>query len=173
MTALAINPGQLVVQVRQPGGVEPQAASPGNYLTLPNPPSVNKMYADGPSRRVKSAAYKDWLLEAGWRLRAQNPKPHKGQVLMVIGAERHSEAADIDNRVKALFDLLVAHEVIADDRHVTGFAIAWLPPSNGLVHVAIMDVQPITIQFHPANSPAHGGWFIAPTQPEEPENNGL
>jgi len=35
-----------------------------------------------------------------------------------------SATADVDNRVKLLFDLLVTEGVITDDRFITGFATA-------------------------------------------------
>jgi Holliday junction resolvase RusA-like endonuclease len=138
------------------------------FLTLPAPPSANTLFKNVPGKgRVRTPLYDTWLANAGWKLRLQNPETVHGPVLIIIGIERTSAMADIDNRVKATLDLLVKHKVIDDDRHVAGIAIAWNPPRDGLMRIAIQSAGPMVLRFQPASSGPLGGWFIEGPQPEE------
>jgi len=85
-------------------------------LALPWPPSTNNLFVNVGNKRVPSRDYTAWRKEAGWTLQAQRPPKFKGAV--TIGIElcpAHSRRYDLDNRSKALLDLLVTHNVIADD----------------------------------------------------------
>ena len=53
-------------------------------LILPFPISVNAMFADGLSRRVKSQKYCDWIIEAGYILNRQHPPQIFGQVELAV-----------------------------------------------------------------------------------------
>lgn len=138
-------------------------------LTLPTPPSVNQMYANRKKGgRHPTKLYVDWKGHAGWRLSAQLAA-HKTltcPVLAVVQVERASSQADIDNRLKALFDLLVTHGALADDNLITGYAVAWGPKGSGLCRVMMMPVQQLSLNFHPSADAATGGWFMA-AQPEQ------
>lgn len=154
-------------------GVRQQGAAPlapCTTLTIPAPPSVNELFANGkPGKtgRFKTPKYKAWLSEAGWMIREQMVRddnaPMRGRVVVILGVERKSLAADIDNRCKAVLDLLVAQRVIEDDRFVTGIVLAWMPQGNHrnpLARVMIRPAEPLTLNFHPAPDGATGGWFI-------------
>jgi crossover junction endodeoxyribonuclease RusA len=140
-------------------------------LELPAPPSVNTMFRNTARGRVKTQHYVDWQSSAGWKLRLQKPASIKGDVIVVLGVEREARmrAADIDNRVKAMLDLLVTHGVIEDDKHAAAIAAAWNPPASGMARVAIMPVTDgLTLTYHHAGSSgAYGGWFV-----NAPENEG-
>lgn len=85
-------------------------------LSLPWPPSANNLFVNLGKRRVPSRDYAAWRKEAGWTLQAQRPPKFRGPV--AIGIELHAPHArryDLDNKSKALLDLLVIHEVIPDD----------------------------------------------------------
>jgi crossover junction endodeoxyribonuclease RusA len=144
--------------------------SPITTLVLPTPPSVNAMFRNVPGKgRARTKLYEDWLGHAGWRLRAQRPAKVAGPVLILVGIERTSLSADVDNRIKALFDLLVAHNVIDNDKHIVGFAAAWSPDRDRLARLAIVPAGNLTAQFHLASDGAHGGWFLqAPQSEQEP-----
>lgn len=143
------------------------------FITIPAPPSVNALFRNVPGQgRVKTGAYKDWIQHAGWRLKSQNPATVAGRVIIIIGIERESAASDIDNRVKALFDLLVTHRVIGDDKLVTAFAIAWAAKGAGLARVAIMPASDLMLNFHLASDGKSGGWFINSPDQEGPANDG-
>ncbi len=137
-------------------------------IEIPVPPSVNDMFRNVRGKgRVKTAAYNDWLGHAGWLLRSQHPAPVKGRVVILISVERTSKCADIDNRVKAIFDLLVTHGVIDDDRNVVGFAAAWAPPANKLARVLVIPADNLSAEFHLAADGAAGGWFLRPTTEQD------
>lgn len=136
-------------------------------LTLPMPPSVNEMFRNVPGRgRVKTAVYLDWKGHAGWTLKEQRPTSIKGPVLIVVSVERGSASADLDNRIKALFDLLVEHCVIEDDKHVVGFCAAWAPPSSKLARVMVLPAASALFEFQLASDRLTGGWFLSEPQPE-------
>ena len=137
-------------------------------LSVPAPPSVNKMFRNVPGKgRVKTGAYDAWQAEAGWRLRLQRPGRIAGPVMILVGVERGSLKADIDNTVKALFDLLVEHRVIEDDSKVVGFAAAWSPARDRLARIAIWPAADATVHFQLAPDGAHGGWFLDAPNPKE------
>lgn len=136
-------------------------------VTLPAPPSVNEAWANVPGKgRVKTRRYTDWISNATWKLQLQLKEQETqriaGRCIVVIGVERHSQTADIDNRVKPLLDLLVSQNVIDDDRHVDGVAIAWNPPGSNLAHLTIVPTADgLGLLYHLAGSMgAFGGWFL-------------
>lgn len=140
-------------------------------IEIPAPPSVNEMFRNVRGRgRVKTAAYNDWLGHAGWVLRSQSPDRVGGRVVLVISVERASKSADIDNRVKAILDLLVTHGVIEDDRNVVGFAAAWAPPANKMARVLVIPAATMAAEFHLADDGTTGGWFIRPTTAQDSPN---
>jgi Holliday junction resolvase RusA-like endonuclease len=56
-------------------------------------------------------------MSPGWHLQAQRPKKHSGAVSIeiVLGPPSKNRRRDLDNHVKAVLDLLVAHQVLSDD----------------------------------------------------------
>jgi Holliday junction resolvase RusA-like endonuclease len=96
-----------------------QDAEAGAVITfsLPYPVSVNAMYADGKTRRFKSQAYCDWLLEAGYRLNQIKPSPVKGQYHVTYTFQEKADGRHRDafNLEKGVTDLLVKHGVVEGD----------------------------------------------------------
>lgn len=137
-------------------------------LTLPAPPSANNLFSTTKSgRRVKSKHYDFWTSEAGWRLKAQHPVKVPGKVVILIAVERSSDLADIDNRIKPILDLLVAHKVIDDDSNVVAVAAAWSPPGEDNARVLIVPAANLALQFQLADDGAHGGFFLETDAPPE------
>lgn len=120
--------------------------------------------------RCRTKLYDDWIHEAGWRLRAQRPQKVPGRVMLLLAVERSWDTADIDNRVKALIDLLVKHDVIDDDSNVVGFAAAWAPKRDDDARLLIFPAQSCTVQFQLTADGAHGGWFLL-TEASQPEGD--
>ena len=157
------NPGAVSVPgVRQRAGAKAPVCT---TLTIPAPPSVNKLFKNLPGRgRAKTKDYKSWLAEAGWMVREQMVDAVPGRVVVTISVERDNLLADIDNRCKAVLDLLVECKVIEDDRWVVGLAACWAPRGNARVpraRIAIMPATAHTLDFHPSADGATGGWFIS------------
>ncbi len=97
------------------------------------PPSTNGLFANVPGRgRVKTEKYRGWLNVVGWDLKAAKPAPVSGPVAvtMLIERPKGKRRADLDNRLKAALDLLVAHKVIEDNSLVQRLTVAWAPISG-------------------------------------------
>jgi crossover junction endodeoxyribonuclease RusA len=96
-------------------------------LSLPLPPSVNRLWRAGRKRVFRSPKYQSWLREAGWELVSQRPVRITGPVSIVIAAGRPDRRRrDLDNiATKACLDLLVAHQVIVDDALVASISSRW------------------------------------------------
>ena len=150
---------------RQAGGAE-AFASPACY-SLPLPPSANRLFKQVGRRRVKSQVYVDWQGHAAWVLRSQKPEPVHGRYLLVISVERPTADSDIDNRIKALSDLLVREGVTGDDSLMVGLCISWSPPSSGLARVMILPADSYGFKFHLSQDGASGGFFLAPQPKQE------
>jgi Holliday junction resolvase RusA-like endonuclease len=92
-------------------------------LNLPLPPSANALWKPGGGRAFKkSAEYEKWLVAAGWHCviaRARGRIPYRYHLLLTLPEQR----ADIDNRVKALGDLLQTQGITTNDRHMRSFAV--------------------------------------------------
>lgn len=87
----------------------------GFVLDLPIPPSVNNMFP-GRAGRFKSAQYKAWIKAAGWELKAQGVGSVSGPYVLTLELPEKMPG-DLDNRLKGISDLLVAHRLTPDDRH--------------------------------------------------------
>lgn len=145
--------------VAGPSSSGPASAGPVHF-TLPTPPSTNHLFKNVRGvGRVKASHYDDFLRMGVAAIRRQGIGKISGHVVAVIGVERMSDRADIDNRLKALLDTIVTAEVIDDDSLITALAIAWLPKANGLAHVSILPVGQLALTFHPSHNGASGGWF--------------
>lgn len=151
------------------GGPEPDpagGATARRVYTLPMPPSVNECFRNLPGKgRVKTGVYLDWRGHAGWVLRDQKPELVTGHVVVVLSMERTSVLADVDNRIKAMLDLLKG-TVIVDDRFVVAVCAAWAPPSSKLARVMVLPAASYDFSFQLAGSGSEGGWFLKEPQPE-------
>ncbi|WP_375458868.1 RusA family crossover junction endodeoxyribonuclease [uncultured Enterovirga sp.] len=97
-------------------------------LELPEPPSVNALFANvsvarrerarryGRSLpgRMKSQAYLTWINAAGWLIQAQRPGRISGRYEITISAGPTRK--DLANLEKALGDLMQTHGIIENDR---------------------------------------------------------
>ena len=105
-------------------------------LTLPLPPSVNGLWANGKTRRFRTQIYDDWINEAGWQLKIQRPAKLKGPVSINYEFEepKTKRKMDLANREKAATDLLVAHGVIEGDDQtiVRKMSLAWSESVTGV-----------------------------------------
>jgi len=137
---------------------------------MPVPPSVNQAYKNVKRGRAKTKSYSDWLLYAYQMIRMQKVPKVSGRCVVIIGVERKSLAADLDNRLKLTLDAIVSAQVIDDDRFVTAIALTWVPQANGLCHIQILPIQPLRLQFHPSSDGATGAWINS--APQQENDNG-
>lgn len=99
-------------------------------LELPEPPSVNALFANVSAERrararaigrslpgrLKSAEYSTWLNAAGWELKGVQPRLGRVEGAYELTVECSPACAkDLGNLEKALSDLLVDHGIVSDD----------------------------------------------------------
>lgn len=114
-----------------------QSSTDPLIIELPTPPSVNALYINVAGRgRIRSPAYRSWVEEAGWAIKAQRPGFIMGPVKIKISVEENSRR-DLANYEKAVTDLLVSHQVIQDDKNeiVREISMAWAKTVKGVLVV--------------------------------------
>ncbi len=90
-------------------------------LDLPLPPSVNSIYQRTKGRWgiSRSGPYKAWIKAAGKEIQAQrrSQEPVKGHFRshLIFSQKKRKKNEDLDNKVKAVLDLLQAHQLIEND----------------------------------------------------------
>lgn len=118
-------------------------------LTLPIPPSSNALFRNRTAHeravaaargkklpgRARTHAYNSWRNAAGWELKLQRPQKVPGAIEIEIVMRRPSKSSDVDNRAKAVLDLLVEHQVIDDDCNVTAETTRWAQVDGCIVTV--------------------------------------
>lgn len=99
-------------------------------LSLPFPPSINRLYRAVGGRSILSAEYRAWKAEAGLLLNSQHPEKMLGRVAVCVALKApDNRRRDADNAgTKAVLDLLVAHQIIeADDsRFLRSIEAKWV-----------------------------------------------
>lgn len=169
--SLALQTIAPVVGCGRPTGEGASRLSPVAF-TLPMPPSTNALFKNLAGKgRVKTRTYGDWQMMARVAIKRQKVPALSGRILVAIGLELSNDAADVDNRIKAVLDILGAKHgvgVIEDDKFVVALLVTRLPAANGLAHVQLFPIRPMTAAFHPAPNGACGSWIIqAPNEEEE------
>lgn len=121
-------------------------------IELPFPISVNAMFADGKARRHKSQRYADWLIEAGYRLNVQKPRPISGpyEIHYIFQEGQDKRERDAFNLEKGCTDLLVKHGIIQGDsnKYLRKGSVEWSS--------AVVGVQ-VTIVPHRVPEETKGG----------------
>tara|TARA_R110000787_G_scaffold104653_2_gene211921 strand:+ start:1079 stop:1447 length:369 start_codon:yes stop_codon:yes gene_type:complete len=110
-------------------------------LLLPFPPSVNALWRHARGRTYKTAKYTEWAADAQRHLLEQ---PKIKTITTPISVELavgrpDKRKRDIDNIVKAVFDLLQNENVIEDDALIHDFRAYWSTDVVG-VQVIIKDL---------------------------------
>jgi crossover junction endodeoxyribonuclease RusA len=99
-------------------------------LLIPYPPSVNHLFATKRGGgRVKTAAYRSWITEAGWMIQSQPDRLHRhtGKVSFTMLVRRpDSRRRDQSNLIKAVEDLLVRHGILIDDSLIEEIRVRWV-----------------------------------------------
>lgn len=100
-------------------------------IRLPVPPSLNNIFATVKGRRIKTREYRAWRAEAGYKILAQRPEKHSGDVIVNIRIGPRIPNADIDNRIKPVLDVLCDTRVISNDAKVVSVLAAWSAEVSG------------------------------------------
>lgn len=112
---------------------EPQA------FLLPWPPSVNT------KQRYPTREYLEWIDDAGAAMIAQDVCTIVGQVEIEVELGAPSRRKwDLDNRAKAILDLLVLHSVIEDDNSRILRKLTLIARDSGLTG-AMVTVIPLRV----------------------------
>jgi crossover junction endodeoxyribonuclease RusA len=111
-------------------------------LTLPYPPSANRLWRAVNGRNIKSREYRDWMTEAYAAVLQQYTRPHlPGDYRMTINADRPDRRRrDLGNILKAAEDALVHCGVVQDDSMAQGITLAWSgsePVKPALLHISL------------------------------------
>lgn len=102
-------------------------------ITLPHPPSANRLWIRAKRGMRKSDAYCAWLNEAGWFAKSQRPGKVLGAYKLSIHAPRPDKRArDIDNIIKPISDLLQAIGVVENDSYCEMVCARWVTVGDKL-----------------------------------------
>jgi Holliday junction resolvase RusA-like endonuclease len=137
------------------------AAVPPAFFWLPMPPSTNRLTFNRAGRgRTKTEHYDRFIAESLVAIVGQKVHHIPGRVVALIAVERMHATADIDNRIKAIFDAIVKAGVIEDDRMITAFAATWTPKAEGLAWISLFQCRHVKTEFHPTPDGLGGAWII-------------
>jgi Holliday junction resolvase RusA-like endonuclease len=101
-------------------------------ITLPFPPSMNRLWKRGTTGMYRSPRYMSWIRAAGQELELQRPGCIAGNYIIVIQLERKDNRnRDADNFLKACSDLLQQHGVIENDALAESVTAMWVPGIKG------------------------------------------
>ena len=109
------------------------------HVKLSLPPSANKLFANVPGKgRVRTRAYTRWRRDAILSIFAQVPADRgiRGPVSLSLCVPSGMRG-DLDNRLKAAIDALVASNRIDDDKHVQSILIVRGGDDAGTVLVEV------------------------------------
>lgn len=137
-------------------------------FTMPVCPSANQLFKNTKKGRVRTRLYNDWRAYAERYIRDQNLDKMYGFFGAIFNIEISVDdtQSDLDNRLKAMIDVLKKADVIEDDRFLTFLAPAKMPAANGLAWVQLVPSdQEVRLIFRPSHDGARGGFFLdAPQQ---------
>ncbi len=103
-------------------------------ITIPYPPSANRLWRNVSGKTLKSAEYRAWLEVASWEIRAQRPARIDGPYILEIVADAPDRRGrDIDNLIKPISDVLKLAGVYADDKAARKVSAEWsdVAPAKG------------------------------------------
>jgi Holliday junction resolvase RusA-like endonuclease len=111
----------------------------GFTVTIPVPPSTNKLYGVGrQGQRYLTAGYRRWRNNAGYMVNGQHPKAITGRYRLFLRVPKTRK--DVDNMMKATTDLLVFLKLTPDDRNCTESKVSIVPELDGYATVSVEEV---------------------------------
>lgn len=114
---------------------------PKIFLTLPFPPSLNRMYRTVQGRMLISAIGRQFKTEVGRICLLRNVRPLTGELMIIIDVHRPQKRGDLDNFFKGLFDSLNGYAWIDDSQIVEIRARRFDDKDSPRVEVEISEVN--------------------------------
>lgn len=113
-------------------------------LSLPFPPSANRLYRAVPGKGVmKSAGYREWSLQALAWVQSQGSPHLAGAYCMSLEATPPDRRKrDLGNLLKATEDALTDCGVITDDSFARRIILCWSdkePTKPGALHITLRE----------------------------------
>lgn len=87
-------------------------------LTIPYPPSTNRLYRNVKGIMVKSAEARNYAFSVALLARTHHLKPFEGEVAVTMDFYRPRKSGDLDNRLKAVLDALQGTGFVNDSQVV-------------------------------------------------------
>ncbi|MFN3858145.1 MAG: RusA family crossover junction endodeoxyribonuclease [Caulobacter sp.] len=116
-------------------------------VTLPFPPSTNRLWRSVNGRNIKSAEYREWEARAVAGLGRRNAPPLTGPYSILFNCERPDRRRrDLGNLEKALSDALVTGKVIADDCNAERITLAWVRAADSKAPVVRVEIEALAPQ---------------------------
>lgn len=115
-------------------------------ITLPYPPSANRMWRNVPGKgTLKSAPYRAWISRALGEIMVQRAKPVHGRYrLTIIAVRPDNRARDVDNLAKPIGDILATAGIVKNDSLAQSVFLGWSlesPVKDGSI---IVSIEPFT-----------------------------
>jgi len=102
-------------------------------LTLPYPPSANRLWTRAKKGMRRSDEYLAWLDEAGWAAKSQRVGGIRGPYKISIQAARPDKRQrDLDNILKPTSDLLQHVGIIENDHMCEMLVARWVTSGEGV-----------------------------------------
>lgn len=139
--------GRVADSLRRP------AAAPAARFTLPIPPSVNNLFANGKKGRYRTAAYEEWSRMGIAMLAAQRVGVAQVPCRVVVtirGGPGFSKLRDIDNTLKPVLDLLVNAGVLPGDNVTRVYEVTarYVGRDNSQPASCDVEIQTISPEAH-------------------------
>lgn len=107
-------------------------------VALPFPPSVWDIYEGHGKSKHRTSAYNKWRSDCGYFLNA-NKQAIDGPFSLSVALKRPNKRMDLDNRAKAILDVLQHYGVIKNDSLCERFSMHW---DVGLKDDCVVILQP-------------------------------
>ena len=110
-----------------------------NSVTLPMPPSVNRLYRAWQGRVIKSREYREWLGACQVAMRHQRPLKVFDPYVMTVEAVRPDKRRrDLGNLLKATEDICKDIGMIEDDCLAERIVLAWVQGEPGTIKITVV-----------------------------------
>lgn len=111
-------------------------------VTLPIPPTANRMWRNGNTRQGKSAEYEGWKRAASWDVNMQRKGvKFTDPVSVTIIAKQPNKLRDLDNLIKPSLDSLQAGCLLSNDNIVRSITARWAEDHDALTGEMRVEVR--------------------------------